>query len=215
MCGELLSDLGPLQQRVAAVLALWPWRAPVLAFELDAEWGVERAALESLFELAATPPGDQSDRALRRAIADLCTAPLFTSEVEPDTIQLFQLETISGLLTFGELLDTPSADVAERVIEGSAGLAAYLDDLVEGSLHSHPAEKTHREYLANLAGTVAEGYFASRNSAVESVGHRLVRASPDTAGLLDSSAGRELLARCEDLGEEFVTTMRWLRVTGH
>ncbi|MGW3600124.1 hypothetical protein [Streptomyces sp. NPDC005167] len=110
---ERLVDLKPAYQRQAAVLALWRWRAPVRAFELDAEWGVDQAALESLFRLAASPAGEQSDRAYRQAIAELCTAPLFTSEVDPDTVQLFQLETISSLLAFGELLDKPGVDEAE------------------------------------------------------------------------------------------------------
>ncbi|MGW9031623.1 hypothetical protein ACWGQ5_47975 [Streptomyces sp. NPDC055722] len=209
-----MADLNPVHQRLAAVLALWRWRAPLLAFQLDPEWGIDPAVLESLFQLAASPSGEQSDRAYRRALADLCTAPLFTSEVDPDTVQLFQLETISSLLTFGELLDNPGVDVAGRVIEGSAGLANYLDDLVDGSFYSHPSEEAHREYLANLAGRAGERYFASRNFAVESAGHRALRALPETAGLLDSSAGRELLALFEDFGEELVTTMRWLRVTG-
>ncbi len=215
---ERLADLKPVHQRQAAVLALWRWRAPMLAFELDAEWGIDRAALDSLFQLAASPAGEQSDRAFRRAVAELCTAPLFTSEVDPDTVQLFQLETISSLLTFGELLDKPGADVAERVVEGSAGLANYLDSLVEGSLYPHPSEEAHHEYLANLANLTdraGEGYFASRNFAVESAGHGALRGLPDSAGLLDSSTGCELLALCEDFGEELVTTMRWLRATGH
>ncbi|MER5519832.1 hypothetical protein [Streptomyces sp. NPDC002763] len=208
-------DLKPVHQRLAAVLALWRWRAPLLAFQVDAEWGIDPAALGSLFQLAASPAGEQSDHAYRRAIAELCTAPLFTSEVDPDTVQLFQLETISGLLTFGELLDNPGVDVAKRVVDGSAGLAKYLDDLVEGSFYSHPSEEAHREYLANLADRAGDGYFASRNFAVESACHRALRALPDTAGLLDSSTGREVLALCEDFSEELVTTMRWLRATGH
>ncbi|WP_329529449.1 hypothetical protein [Streptomyces sp. NBC_01462] len=212
---ERSADPKPVHQRQAAVLALWRWRAPVLAFELDAEWGINPAVLESLFQLAASPPGEQSDHAYQRAIADLCTAPLFTSEVDPDTVQLFQLETISSLLTFGALLDNPGTDVTDRVIEGSAVLATYLDDLVDGSFYSHPSEEAHREYLANLAGRSGERYFASRNFAAESAGHRALRALPDTAGLLDSSAGRELLVLCEDFGEELVTTMQWLRATGH
>ncbi|MGW3159163.1 hypothetical protein [Streptomyces sp. NPDC001089] len=212
---ERSADLKPVQQRQAAVLALWRWRAPVLAFELDAEWGIDPAVLESLFQLAASPSGEQSDRAYRRTIADLRTAPLFTSEVDPDTVQLFQLETISSLLTFGELLDNPGTDVTDRVIEGSAGLADYLDDLVDGSFYPHPSEEAHREYLANLAGPAGERYFASRNFAAESAGRRALRALPDTAGLLDSPAGREQLALCEDFGEELVTTMQWLRATGH
>ncbi|MFI8786458.1 hypothetical protein [Streptomyces sp. NPDC055105] len=210
---ERLVDLKPAYQRQAAVLALWRWwRAPVLAFELDAEWGVDQAALESLFRLAASPAGEQSDRAYRRAIAELCTAPLFTSEVDPDTVQLFQLETISSLLAFGELLDRPGVDEAERVVESSAGLANYLDDLVEGSFYSHPSQEAHRQYLADPA---SEGYFGSRNFAVESACHGVLPTLPDSAGLLDSSTGRELLALCEDFGEELVTTMLWLRTTGH
>ncbi|MFB7224923.1 hypothetical protein [Streptomyces sp. NPDC056227] len=209
---ERLADLKPVHQRQAAVLALWRWRAPVLAFELDAEWGVDPSVLESLFRLAASPAGEQSNRAYRRAVTELCTAPLFTSEVDPDTVQLFQLETISSLLAFGELLDKPGLDEVERIVESSVGLANYLDGLVEDSFYSHPSEEAHRQYLTDRAG---EGYFASRNFAVESACHGALRALPDSAELLDSSTGRELLALCDNFGEELVTTMRWLRMTGH
>ncbi|WP_328907981.1 hypothetical protein OG230_36115 [Streptomyces sp. NBC_00234] len=210
-----MTDLKPVHQRQAAVLALWRWRAPMLAFELDAEWGVEQSVLESLFRLAASPPGEQWERAYRRGIAELCTAPLFASEVDPDAVQLFQLETISNLLTFGELLDKPGVDEVERVVETSAGLAYYLDGLVEGSFYSHPAEEAHRRYLADLADRASEGYFAWRHLAVETTCHGALGVLPDSAGLLDSSMGRELLALCEDFGEELVTTMQWLRTTGH
>ncbi|MFI5774839.1 hypothetical protein ACIA74_41630 [Streptomyces sp. NPDC051658] len=98
---ERLADLKPVHQRQAAVLALWRWRAPIFAFELDAEWGVDQSVLESLFRLAVSPPGEQSDRAYRRAIAELCTAPLFTSEVDPDTVQLFQFDRGLGILPIG------------------------------------------------------------------------------------------------------------------
>ncbi|MFJ6793120.1 hypothetical protein [Streptomyces sp. NPDC091268] len=212
---ERLADLRPVRQRQAAVLALWRWRAPILAFGLDAEWGVDRSVLESLFRLAASPAGEESDRAYRRAIAELCTAPLFTSEVDPDTVQLFQLETIGNLLTFGELLDKPGGDEVERVVEASAGLANHLDGLVEGSFHSHPSEEVHRQYLADLSGRAGVGYFASRHFAVETACHGALGVLPDSAGLLDSATGRELLALCEGFGEEVVTTMRWLRMTGH
>ncbi|MEU8527107.1 hypothetical protein AB0C77_16145 [Streptomyces sp. NPDC048629] len=212
---EQLADLKPVHRRQAAVLALWRWRAPALAFELDAEWGVDRSVLESLFHLAASPPGEQSDRAYRRAIAELCTAPLFTSEVDPDTVQLFQLEIISNLLAFGELLDKPGADEVERVVEASAGLADYLDGLVEGSFYSHPSEEAHLQYLAGLADRASEGYFSTRHLAVETACHGALAFLPDSAGLPDSSKGRELLALCEDFGDELVTTMQWLRTTGH
>ncbi|MEW1773591.1 hypothetical protein [Streptomyces sp. NPDC086777] len=212
---ERLADLKPVHRRQAAALALWRWRAPILAFEWDAEWGVDQSVLESLFRMAAAPVGEPSDRAYLQAMAELCTAPLFTSEVDPDAVQLFRLETISNLLTFGELLDRPGVDGAERVIEASAGLANYLDGLVEGSLYPHPSEAAHRQYLADLAGRSSEGYFAARHFAVEIACHGALGALPDSAGLLDSSIGRELLALCEDLGQELVTTMQWLRTTGH
>ncbi|MEU1896258.1 hypothetical protein [Streptomyces pristinaespiralis] len=212
---EGLAELKPVHQRQAAVLALWRWRAPIRAFELDAEWGVDQSVLESLFRLAAAPAGEQSDRAYRREIAELCLAPLFTSEVDPDPVQLFQLETISNLLTFGELLDKRGVDEVERMVEASAGLANYLDSLVEGSFYSHPSEEAHRQYLADTADRASEGYFASRHFAVETVCHGALGVLPDSTGLLDSSTGRELLALCEDFGEELVTTMQWLRMTGH
>lgn len=212
---EQLVDLKPVHQRQPAVLALWRWRARMLAFELDAEWGVDQSVLESLFRLAASPAGEQSDLAYRRAIAELCTAPLFTTEVDPDTVRLFQLETISNLLAFGELLDKPGVDDVERVVEAAAGQANYLDSLVDGSFYSHPAEEAHRQYLADLADRAGEGYFTSRHFAVETACHGTLGVLPDSAGLLDSSKGRELLALCEQLGEEIVATMQWLRMTGH
>lgn len=213
---ERLADLKSVRQRQAAALALWRWRAPVLAFEMDADWGVEPHVLESLFRAAAEPPGDQSNRAYGQAFAELSTAPILESEVDPDTVQLFQLEIFAGLWGFGELLDKPGLDEAKRIVELSSGLAGYLDGLVEGSFYSHPSEEAHHQYLADLADrTSGEGYFASRNCAVESACHDALRTLPDSDGLLDSIAGRELLALCEDFGQELVATLRWLRTTGH
>ncbi|MEU6654796.1 hypothetical protein ABZ904_36635 [Streptomyces sp. NPDC046900] len=120
---ERVAGLTPNQQCQAAALAMWRWRAPVLAFEPDEEWGIQSSALESLFRLAAASPGEESHHAYRQAAAALCRAPLFASEVDPDTVQLVQLETIANLLTFGELLDEPDSDKAEQVIESSNGLA--------------------------------------------------------------------------------------------
>jgi hypothetical protein len=183
---------------------------------MDADWGVDPNVLASLFRLAAEPAGERSNRAYGQAVAALSTAPLFESEVDPDTVQLVQLETIGGLLAFGELLDTPALDAVERVVELSSGMANYLDACVDASFYSHPSEEAHSQYLANLAErTSGEGYFAARNFAVESACHGTLRTLPASGGLLDSSTGRELLARCEDFGEELVATLRWLRRTGH
>ncbi|MEU1535910.1 hypothetical protein [Streptomyces fagopyri] len=210
---ERLADLSPVHQRQAAALALWRWRAPLLGFGMDADWGVDPNVLVSLFRLAAEPAGGQSVHAYGQAVAALSTAPLFESGVDPDTVQLVQLETIVGLQAFGELLETPALDAVERVVELSSGLACYLDSLVEGSFYAHPSEEAHSQYLADR--TSGEGYFASRNFAVESACHGTLRSLPDSEGLLDSSAGRALLARCQDFGEELAATLRWLRATGY
>lgn len=183
---ERFADLTPLQQRQAAALALRRWRAPVLAFEVDAEWGVDPSVLESLFQLAAAPAGAESNRAYRQAVAELCAAPLFTSEVDPDTVQLVQLETISSLLAFGESLDesgSAGGGEAERVVETASSLADYLDGLVEASFYSHPSDDAHRRYLAGLADRRSgERYFTSRNVAVESACHGVLRAGHDPRG---------------------------------
>jgi hypothetical protein len=57
---ERLAGLTAQQQCQAAALALWRWRAPVLAFDPDEEWGIQSSALESLFQLAAAALGEES-----------------------------------------------------------------------------------------------------------------------------------------------------------
>nr|WSX78478.1 hypothetical protein OH826_34300 [Streptomyces sp. NBC_00899] len=211
---ERLAELRPVHQRQAAGLALRRWRAPALAFAWDAEWGVDTSVLESLFRLAAEPAGEQLDTAYGQALAELCAAPLFTSEADPDTVRLVQLEAVGGLLAFGQVLEQPDLDGVERIVGFSSGLATYLDALVDASFYSHPSEEAHREFLANLADrTSGRGYFAARNLVVESACHSALRAIPDSEGLL-APATRQLLALCDDFGEELVATLRWLRVTG-
>lgn len=212
---ERLAALTFDQQRQVAAVALWPWRAPLLAFGLDEAWGIDPSMLESLFRLAAEAPSPESDQAYRQAVAELRTAQLFASEVDPDTIELVQLEIIDSLLTFGALLDSPRAVEVERVVETASGLANYLDGLVEGSFRSHPWEQSHRRYLADLAGQVSgQGYLAARSSVIESACHDAFRSLPD-GRLLDSAIRRELRVLCEDFGEEVVTMLRWLRTTGY
>jgi hypothetical protein len=64
--------------------------------------------------------------------------------------------------------------------------------------------------------TTGEGYSASLHLAVETACQGALGVLPESAGLPDSSTGRELLALCEDFGKELVTTMQLLgrRVTG-
>ncbi|MFI6874697.1 hypothetical protein ACIBL6_14765 [Streptomyces sp. NPDC050400] len=215
MRNERLAALPPDRRRQAAALALWPWRAPLLAFELDEAWGIDPSVLESLFRLAAEAPGEAADRSYLQAVAELCTAQLFASEVDPDTVELVQLETIDSLLTLGGWLDSPHSVEVERIVETTSGLANHLDGLVEGSLCSHPWEQSHRQYLAGRADKDSgQGYLATRNSVIESACHDALRSLPHE-GLFDSDTGRELLVSCEGLGAEIVATLQWLRTTGY
>ncbi|WP_372348436.1 hypothetical protein [Streptomyces sp. KL116D] len=212
---ERWASLSSDQRRLSAALALWPWRAPLLAFELDEAWGIDASVLESLFRLAAEAPGEAVDRSYLQAVAELRTAQLFASEVDPDTVELVQLETIDSLLTFGGWLDNPRSVEIERVVETTSGLANHLDGLVEGSLCSHPREQSHRQYLADRADKGSgQGYLATRNSVIESACHDALRSLPHE-GPFDCDAGRELLVLCEGLGAEIVATLQWLRTTGH
>ncbi|MFD8544691.1 hypothetical protein [Streptomyces sp. NPDC059649] len=212
---ERLAVLTFDQQRQVAAVALWPWRAPLLAFGLDEAWGIDPSMLESLFRLVGEASSPESDQAYRQAVAELRTAQLFASEVEPDTIELVQLEIIDSLLTFGALLDCRRAVEVERVVDTASGLANYLDGLVEGAFRSHPWEQSHRRYLADLAGQVSgQGYLAARSSVIESTCHDALRSLPG-GRLLDSAVRRELRVLCEDFGEEIVTMLRWLRATGY
>ncbi|MFD5559524.1 hypothetical protein [Kitasatospora griseola] len=212
-----------LRQRRAAALALWRLRAPMVAFEWDAEWGLDRAVVDELFRSAVSAPDEQSDGRYRRAAAELSRAPLFDSEADdPNVRELVQLETLVRLLAFGEALAEPaeeqSDDQVEFIVEGPRDLAHYVDQCVEASFHDHPSQDAHRQYLTALPEPVRShglGYFASRNLAVE---HACVETLPTLStadGLLDTPAGRDLIARCEDFGAELAATLKWLGTTGH
>ncbi|MFF2629895.1 hypothetical protein ACFVUN_29540 [Kitasatospora griseola] len=216
-----------LRQRRAAALALWRLRAPILAFEWDAGWGLDRTVVDELFRSAVSAPDEQSDGRYRRTAAELSRAPLFDSEVDdPNVRELVQLETLVRLLAFGEALAEPAEDQGEEqgedqvefIVEGPRDLAHYVDQCVEASFYDHPSQDAHRQYLAALPEPVRShglGYFASRNLAVE---HACVETLPTLStadGLLDTPAGRDLIARCEDFGTELAATLKWLGTTGH
>ncbi|GGQ90796.1 hypothetical protein GCM10010195_53440 [Kitasatospora griseola] len=221
----------PLRQRRAAALALWRLRASMLAFEWDAEWGLDRTAVDELFRSAVSAPDEQSDGRYRRAVAELSRAPLFDSEVDdPDVRELVQLETLVRLLAFGEALAEPAEDQSEDqaddqaddqvefIVEGPRDLAHYVDQCVEASFYGHPSQDAHRQYLAALPAPVRShglGYFASRNLAVEHGCVETLPTLPAADGLLDTPAGRDLIARCEDFGAELAATLKWLGTTGH
>lgn len=224
----------PLRQRRAAALALWRLRAPMLAFEWDAEWGLDRTVVDELFRSAVSAPDEQSDGRYRRAAAELSRAPLFDSEVDdPNVRELVQLETLVRLLAFGEAraeptedqnedqsedqADDQAEDQVEFIVEGPRDLAHYVDQCVEASFYDHPSQDAHRQYLAALPAPARNhglGYLASRNLAVEHACHETLPALPASDGLLDTPAGRDLIARCEDFGAELAATLKWLGTTG-
>ncbi|MFE6847131.1 hypothetical protein [Streptomyces sp. NPDC057686] len=216
---EHAAALTSLRRRQVGALALSRLRAPLFAFDMDAEWGIDLAVLESLFQAAVSAPGGDSDRRYCQALDELHGAPLFTSEVDcPNVRELIQLETIAGLLTFGEALKEPGTDKIDRIVDLPRGLADYLDQHVENSLHSHPSEETHRQYLAKLAEPVRSaglGYLGSRNRVIENACDNALQALPPSGGLLDTAVGRDLITRCENFGTELAAIVRWIDTTGY
>jgi hypothetical protein len=213
---ERLLALQPVQRRHAASLALWRLRAPLLALELDPDWGIDPAVLESLFEAAASAPGAESDRAYGEALAELCAAPLFSSEVDPDTVELVQLETLASLLTFGEVLAAAGIDEIERVVECPRSLADHLDRIVANSFYAHPAEEARRRFVDTVERDIGQhglGYLGSRNLVAEFACHEALPTIPAAAGLRDTPGGRTLLTLCEEVGAELVATLWWIRTT--
>ncbi|WP_037603452.1 hypothetical protein [Streptacidiphilus rugosus] len=215
---ERLLALRPEQRRHAATLALWRLRAPLLAMELDPDWGIDPVVLEALFQAAASAPDRESDRAYREALTELCAAPLFSSEVDPETVELVQLETIASLLTFGEALTAGGIDEIEQVVERPRSLADHLDCVVANAFYAHPAEQARQHYVDSLDPSVGRyglGYLGSRNLLAEFTCHEALPTLPTGQGLLATPAGRALLSLCEEVGAELVATLWWIRTTRH
>lgn len=74
------------------------------------------------------------NRELQQAITELCAAPLFESEIDPEFAESFQLETINGWLMLSDSLGVMSEVQTGRIISLARGLGDYLDKYVENSL---------------------------------------------------------------------------------
>ena len=184
------------QRNQAAYLALRRLQAPLLRIAMSADWGVAPAVVDSLIRSGEAQLDGENDGALRLAIAELCAAPLFESEIEPEFAESFQLEAINGWLAFGDALGEMSEVQAGGLIGLARELAEYLDKSMENSL-------TVAEHLISNG----LGYFGTRNLEVESICHGGILAAPGNEVAASSEAGRRLLDVCDEYSNQLASVL--------
>ena len=195
----------------AVFFALRRLQAPLSDMEMPAEWGVDPAVVEALLRQGAARLDGEPNDGFQQALDRLSHAPLCESEVDPELVENFQLEAISGWMLVDEALGEMSEDQADTIIVRARELADYLDGCVNDTLTVVAGEEDRDRYLANVADTFRAyglGYFATKNLEVEGQCHEAILAAADGADLLASETGRELLALCDDYSRELVSALR-------
>lgn len=203
--------MGRHQRHQGAYLALRRLQAPLLGIEMPMGWGVDPTALSSLLHEGATRLDGEVNENLERAIADLCSAPLFESEVDPEFAESFQLEAINGWLMLGDALGEMSEMQTDRIISLAREMAFYLDSYIDGSLTPVDGRELHERYLDSIDDrlrTYGLGYFGTRNIEVESACHEAILAARIDEDLLNSSAGRQLEASCDEYSSQLLSALR-------
>ncbi|MEU1566853.1 hypothetical protein ABZ504_41850 [Streptomyces mirabilis] len=97
-----ISVMNRPRRHQAAFLALRRLQAPLLGIEMPADWGIDSAVVDALLRSGGARLDGEADEVFQQVVAELCAAPLFESEVDPESAELFQLETIGGWLLLGE-----------------------------------------------------------------------------------------------------------------
>ena len=203
--------MGRGQRHQAAYLALRRLQAPLLRIEMPEDWGVGPEAVDALLRSGETRlDGDINDD-LQQAIAELSTAPLFESEIEPEFAESFQLEAISGWLMLGESLGEMTEGQTERVIYLARELADYLDRYMESSLTVVEGKEIREHYLASIDDRLQSyglGYFGSRNLEVENTCHKVILAAPEGESVLSSIEGHQLLNACDEYSSQLLSALQ-------
>ncbi|MFF1739516.1 hypothetical protein [Streptomyces mirabilis] len=198
------------QRHQAAFLALRRLQAPLFCIEMPADWGIDPAVVDALLRSGGARLDGEADEKFQQAVAELCAAPLFESEVEPEFAELFQLETIGGWLLLGEALGEMSEVQTDRIISLARELADSLDTIMDDSLTVVEGEDLRERYLDGIderLHTYGVGYFASRNLEVEGRCHEAILAA-SAGGELFTAAGHELLINCDDYSNEVLSALR-------
>ncbi|MFJ1606906.1 hypothetical protein ACIOHS_26580 [Streptomyces sp. NPDC088253] len=199
------------QRHQAAYLALRRVQAPLLGIAMPEDWGVDPAAVDSLLRSGEARLDGEINGELQQAITELCDAPLFESEIEPEFGESFQLEAINGWLMLGEALGEMSEIQTSRVIYLARELADYLDKYMENSLVVVEGEESRERYLAGADERFRSyglGYFGTRNLDIESTCREAILTVPENEDLLTSVAGRQLPGLCDEYSNQLLSALR-------
>ncbi|MFE2610011.1 hypothetical protein ACFXI6_10365 [Streptomyces mirabilis] len=206
-----ISAMNRPRRHQAAFLALRRLQAPLLGIEMPADWGIDSVVVDALLRSGGVRLDGEADEVFQQAVAELCAAPLFESEVDPEFAELFQLETIGGWILLGEALGEMSEVQTDGIISLARELANSLDTCMDDSLTVVEGEDLRERYLAGIDERLhayGVGYFASRNLEVEGKCHEAILAASDDGELFTSAAGRELLVDCDDYSNEMLSALR-------
>ncbi|WP_327064940.1 hypothetical protein [Kitasatospora sp. NBC_01302] len=206
-----ISAMSRRQRYQAAYLALRRLQAPLLTIEMPLEWGVETSLLGSLFRAGAAQLDGEVNENIDHAVAELVSAPLFESQIEPEFSESFQLEAINGWLMLSESLGEMSEEQTDRLVGLAREMAFYLDSQLEGSLTVVAGEAHRESYLAGVDDRFRAyrlGYFGTRNLEIEGACHESVLVDSLGDDLLGSDAGRRLAAACDEYSGELSSALQ-------
>ena len=198
------------QRNQVAYFSLRRLQAPLLRIAMPEEWGVDPVAVDSLVQIGEAQMDGEINGELQQAITELCAAPLFQSEIDPQFAESFQLEVINGWLMLGEVLGVMSEVQTGRIVCLARELGEYLDKCVENSLAAVEGEGDHARYLASADECFLSyglGYFGTRNLEVESICHEVILTAPRDAVTASSDTGRHLLGVCDEYSNQLTSAL--------
>lgn len=181
-----------------------------MLFEMPEGWGVESTLIETVLH----PPVDFASEAwaynFRRDVSVLERAPLFSTSIEPEVEEVFQIEAMTALFGLKEALDRGGYELIEGVVHVARAVSNTLDEIIGDSLAIDPSEAVRQSYLVEVEPAVMQydlGYFGSRNLEVEFECHRVI-AGADGSDVFTGQDGQHLLQICEVFGREYTAAIK-------
>lgn len=201
------------QRHWAAYLALRRLQSPLVGIELPDSWGMEPEDLESMLREGSGRLDGRVNPNLSEAVVRLCE-PLSGIELDPDPVELFQLEAIGGWdllrMSLGEMEEGRTI----RIVTLAREMAHYVDG-ISGQVSTGGNSRSYERRLGEIEESVRDyglGYFGSRNIEVELACHGVILTSPEVADYAtDNAVNEQLCAVCEEFSDEFLVALRDLR----
>jgi hypothetical protein len=197
----------------AAFLALRRLQSPLTGIEFPDDWGMEPRDLRAMIVDGAGRLDGAENSGLSAAVARLCD-PLAGAELDPDPIELFQLEVIGGWDVLRMSLGEMEEGRTVRIVTLAREMAHYVDGVVAqtGAGAPHRAQGGRSGGFSESVRDFGLGYFASRNLEVEFACHEVIVNSPEVADYaIGNPLNDRLGALCDDFGDELLAALRGLR----